>query len=84
MLDYEQEESLNFEEIEDSSRNRGTEQKIYSVSNRSLNDLGVGSSMAEGVQSLRVKGHNQNQIKLDFEQNRRMRQETEYVSNNDN
>jgi hypothetical protein len=84
VLDYEQEESLNFEEIDDSARNRGTEQKLYSVSNRSLHNLGVGGSVAEGIQSVRVKGHNQNLIKLDFNQDRRMRQETDFVSTPDN
>ena len=39
VLDYEQEESLNFEEINDSARGRNTEQKPYSVSNRNLHNL---------------------------------------------
>lgn len=84
MLDYEQEESLNFDEIDDSARSRGTEQKLYSVSNRSLHNLIGGGSMADSVQSVRVKGHNQNLIKLDFNQDRRMRQETDFVSTPDN
>ncbi len=31
VLDYEQEESLNFEEIDDSVRSRGTDHKLYMV-----------------------------------------------------